>query len=281
MTAMADTAPPVSAAKASGSSFYTAMRILPPEKRDGMYAVYDFCREVDDIADEGGSDAERRAGLEAWRADIEALYAGRDAGQAAFLEVPVRRFGLRKADFLAVIDGMEMDVGAGVVAPDWRTLDLYVDRVASAVGRLSSPVFGLDFATGDRLAHHLGRALQLTNILRDLDEDAANGRLYLPREELEKAGINADLDDPADVVADPALDGACRAVAARAEEHFRAADDIMAKAPRALVKAPRLMGAAYHGVLKRLLIQGWAPPRRRVPISKLDLIAAYLRYGVF
>ncbi len=277
---MSDTTVEASAAKASGSSFYTAMKILPAEKRDAMYAVYDFCREVDDIADEGGTDDERRAGLNRWRADLGALYAGQPAGQAEFLKRPVERYGLRQDDFLAVIDGMEMDVGAGVVAPDWKTLDLYVDRVACAVGRLSSPVFGLDFQTGDALAHHLGRALQLTNILRDLDEDAAIGRLYLPREELEAAGMKADLHDPAKVLSHPALDKVCRAVAARAEEHFREADGIMARAPRAFVKAPRLMGAAYHGVLKRLLAQGWAPPRERVRISKLDLAGAYLRYGV-
>lgn len=265
---------------ASGSSFYTAMRILPPEKRDAMFAVYGFCRAVDDIADEGGTDAEKRAGLQRWRDDVDALYGGRPAGQAAFLAPHKELYPLRREDFHAVIDGMEMDVGAGLVAPDWKTLDLYVDRVASAVGRLSTPVFGLDAATGDALSHHLGRALQLTNILRDLDEDAAIGRLYLPREEMERAGVTADLSDPDAVLADPRLDAVCRAVAERAEQHFLEADRIMASAPRAAVRAPRLMGAAYHSVLKRLLTQGWAPPRKRVGISKMGLLGAFLRYGV-
>jgi presqualene diphosphate synthase len=269
-----------SEAKASGSSFYTAMRILPAAKRDAMYAVYRFCREVDDIADEGGTDEERRAGLEQWRRDMDAVFSGGEAGQAAFLVKPVKEYGLKRQDFQAVIDGMEMDVGAGVVAPDWKTLDLYVDRVACAVGRLSTPVFGLDSATGEALSHHLGRALQLTNILRDLDEDAAIGRLYLPREELEKAGMKADLSDPAAVLGDPAIDAVCRVVAARAETHFQDADRIMASAPRVAVRAPRLMGVAYHGVLKRLVAQGWAAPRTRVGVNKLGLVGAYLRYGV-
>lgn len=268
-------------AKASGSSFYVAMKILPPAKRDAMYAIYRFCREVDDIADEGGSEAEKRAGLNQWRADINALYRAAPAGQAAFLLAPTKEYGLRREDFHAVIDGMEMDVGQPVVAPDWKTLDLYVDRVACAVGRLSSRVFGLDSATGDALSHHLGRALQLTNILRDLDEDAAIGRLYLPREELEKAKVAADLSDPAAVLADPALDTVCRIVAARAEAHFGEADEIMADAPREAVKAPRLMGAAYHSVLKRLMAKGWAAPRKRVRVNKIGLVGAYLRYGVF
>ena len=100
------------------------------------------------------------------------------------------QFAMEKEDFLAVIDGMEMDLHGPIVAPDLATLDLYCDRVASAVGRLSTPIFGMAREPGRRLAHHLGRALQLTNILRDLDDDAAIGRLYLPRENLEKAGID-------------------------------------------------------------------------------------------
>ena len=92
-------------------------------------------------------------------------------------------------DFLAIIDGMDMDVAADIRAPDWATLDLYCDRVASAVGRLSTRIFGLEARDGEPLAEHLGRALQLTNILRDLDEDRELGRLYLPREALDKAGI--------------------------------------------------------------------------------------------
>jgi phytoene synthase len=268
------------ATKASSSSFYTAMKILPAPKREAMYAIYRFCREVDDIADEGGTDEQKRAGLAQWRKDVDALFRGSWAGQAEFLKGPVERYGLRRQDFYAVIDGMEMDVGQPIVAPDWKTLDLYVDRVASAVGRLSTPVFGLDAGPGEALAHHLGRALQLTNILRDLDEDAAIGRLYLPKEEMEKAHLETDLSNPARVLADPGLEAVCRAVAVRAERHFQEADAIMASAPRRAVRAPRLMGAAYHGVLKRLLEQGWTPPRERVRISKADLAKAFLKYGV-
>src|SRR5690606_25691971 len=156
-------------------------------------------------------------------------------------------------DFHAVIDGMEMDVGAGLVAPDWETLDLYVDRVACAVGRLSSPIFGLERQAGIDLAYHLGRALQLTIILRDLDEDAAICCLYLPREELQSAGIRTDLLHPAKFLSHLALDKVCRAVAAKAQEHFGAADRIMTSATRDAVRATRLMGVSYQGVLKRLL----------------------------
>jgi phytoene synthase len=197
--ARAELAPQQTRAIATRSSFYLAMRILEPPRRDAMYAIHAFCRAVDDIADEDGDRAARLAQLDAWRYELDELYAGRIRPRCGFLAEPVRRFRLDRADFEAVIDGMAMDVEADIRAPDWTTLDLYCDRVASAVGRLSVRVFGLaeeangadgGLPTGPKLlAYHMGRALQLTNILRDLDEDALRGRLYLPREALEEAGV--------------------------------------------------------------------------------------------
>jgi phytoene synthase len=166
---------------ASGSSFYWAMRLLPPEKREAMYAIYRFCRAVDDIADEATApDSSRTTELQAWRDAIAALYRGESSGNVGFLQPPVQHFALRERDFLSVIDGMEMDASGTMIAPDVATLGRYCDCVASAVGRLSIKVFGMEEEPGFALAHHLGRALQLTNILRDLDEDAELGRLYLP-----------------------------------------------------------------------------------------------------
>jgi phytoene synthase len=263
---------------AAGSSFYTAMRILPADKREAMFAVYAFCRAVDDIADEDGPKPARRAELDRWRADLDSLYAGTVTPLTAALAQPVARFGLRRRDFLAVVDGMQMDLDGDIRAPDWATLDLYCDRVASAVGRLSVRIFGLDDAAGETLSHHLGRALQLTNILRDLDEDAGIGRLYLPREELLAAGMS-DLGIAA-VLADPGLGTACQAVAARAAGHFVEATRIMVTAPRRAVRAPRLMAAAYGSILDRLRARGWAAPRTRVGADKLRLVFALLRYGV-
>ncbi len=265
---------------ASGSSFYTAMRILPAEQRDAMYAVYAFCRAVDDIADEEGPRGPRRAALQAWRDDIDRLYGGKVVPATADLAAPTRRFGLRREDYHAVIDGMAMDLEADIFAPDWATLDLYCDRVASAVGRLSVRVFGIQSESGDALAHHLGRALQLTNILRDLDEDAGRGRLYLPREALEDAGIAIDGRTADAILAEPALGKACDAVAARAAGHFGEANRIMSAAPRRAVRAPRLMEAAYRQVLRRLRERGWAPPREAVKVSKVRLLGALLRYGI-
>ena len=263
---------------AAGSSFYLGMRILPAAQRDAMYAVYGFCRAVDDIADAPGPRPGRLEALEAWRRDIEALFAGEVRANTTSLARPVQLFGLGKQDFHDVIDGMEMDIHADIQAPDWATLDVYCDRVASAVGRLSTRIFGLPDGDGQLLAHHLGRALQLTNILRDIDEDAAIRRLYLPREALVEAGMT-DL-TPAAVMAHPRLGEACVAVADRARTHFDEADRIMSRHPRRLVRAPRLMEAAYRSVLERTVKRGFEPPRQRVPTSKLRLVLALIRYGL-
>jgi phytoene synthase len=266
-------------AKVAGSNFYAAMKIMPPKHRAGMFAIYAFCRAVDDIADDqSGARPERAAALDQWRADLDALYAGGDPGQAAFLQEVVREFALEKADFIAVIDGMAMDVAGDIVAPDAATLDLYCDRVASAVGRLSVKVFGMEEGPGIALSHHLGRALQLTNILRDFDEDAAIGRLYVSSDALEAAGIS--VSDPQTVVADPRIDIAARVLAAEARAHYAAADRVMKTASQGQLRTPRLMREAYGRILERMMTVGWAPPRHRVSLSKAEKLWVLARYGL-
>jgi phytoene synthase len=263
---------------AAGSSFYAAMRILPRAQREAMFHIYSFCRQVDDIADSDGPREVRLADMQQWRRDIDALYDGHPPARVRDYVGPIKQFGMRKEDFIAVIDGMEMDIPADIRAPDEATLDLYCDRVASAVGRLSVRIFGVPEEEGVALAHHLGRALQLTNILRDLDEDAAAGRLYLPRETLLAAGIAET--EPRAVLANPALGAACAPLLKMADFHFRAARKIMARCGRKTVRAPMLMAEAYHPILARLTARGFAPPRTPIRTSKWRILIAVLRYGL-
>jgi phytoene synthase len=264
---------------ASGSSFYAAMRILPRERRLAMLAIYGFCRAVDDIADHAqASRPDRLRALEAWRSDIGAVYRGNPSPRVGALAPSIAAFDLQQADFIAVLDGMEMDVREDIRAPSLATLDLYCDRVASAVGRLSVRVFGVEQKPGIALAHHLGRALQLTNILRDLDEDAAIGRLYLPWETLSAAGIRSHA--PLEALSSPHLDLACAPLAASARQHFREADAIMATCPRRAVRCPRMMAEVYEAILDRLVAQGWSAPRRRVHAPKHRILFAMLRHGI-
>jgi phytoene synthase len=275
--ALADASDTAAAERASGSSFYNAMRVLPRAQREAMFEIYSFCRQVDDIADSSGPRGERREELARWRADIDALYAGKAVARTRGLQAPACNFGLRREDFHAVIDGMEMDVVGDIRAPDEATLELYCDRVASAVGRLSVRVFGMEERDGIALAHHLGRALQLTNILRDLDEDAAFGRLYLPAEALREAGIAAS--DPAAVLAHPALGKACGRIVERARGHFIEADAIMARNPRRTVRAPRIMGQAYRLILDSLVTRGWSHPRHPIHLPKSRLLWIIMRHA--
>ena len=280
MSALArQTVPPLQAIeKVRGSSFFNALRILPRAQREAMFEIYGFCRDVDDIADEPGPRDLRRRQLEDWRAEIAALYAGRSASRAG-LAAAIGIFGLKQEDFLAVIDGMMMDVVEDIRAPARAVLDLYCDRVACAVGRLSVRVFGMPEADGIALAAELGRALQLTNILRDIDEDAQIGRLYLPRETLAAAGIA--IADPVAAIGHPGIHAACLPLARDARGHFAQAHAIMQRAPRGAARTPRLMAAAYGAILDQLEARGWASPRARVRLGKWRMAALLLRHGLF
>jgi len=277
MTSEATATNPSYGATASGSSFYAAMRILPREQREAMFQIYSFCRQVDDIADSDGPRPERLAALQQWRDDIEALYKGDPPPRLRDYAASVRRFDLKQQDFLAIVDGMEMDVPRDMRAPDLATLDLYCDRVASAVGRLSVRVFGLGEADGVLLAHHLGRALQLTNILRDIDEDAAIGRLYLPAEELQRAGITST--DPIEVTSEPRVARVCASLVERARRQFEKADEIMRRNPKRVVRAPLIMSKYYRAILELLVARGFAPPRPPVRLNKIARIAIVLRHA--
>jgi phytoene synthase len=270
---------PTSAApRARGSSFYAAMRIMPRTQREAMFEIYGFCRAVDDIADEEGAREARIDQLQRWRTDIDAVYSGSTPPHLHGLARAVKTFDLLREDFIAVIDGMEMDVVSTIRAPDLATLDLYCDRVASAVGRLSVRVFQMEQQAGLALAYHLGRALQLTNILRDLDEDADIGRLYLPKEALLEADITTN--DPLTVISSPTIGRACASVVALAEQHFAKADAIMAASPRRAVRTPRIMAAAYRLILARMIARGWEPPRERVKLRRRQFLSILLRYAI-
>src|SRR2546423_3581968 len=264
-------------AKVSRSSFYLAMRLMPEERREAMFAIYAFNRAVDDIADEGNLTTEERVErLKSWRDAIDAIYAA--SGRPAKLAEVVTRFRLRREDFIAVIDGVAMDATGASFAPDLATLDLYCDRVASAVGRLCIKIFGMDERPGFQLAHPLGRALQFTNILRDLSEDAGLGRLYLPREILVEAGIHSC--NPPAVLTHRNIDAACREFALMAHEHYRQADAVLRAGMRGSLGPPRLMSAVYRRLLTKMEKAGWDAPQPRVHVGRGPLLLIALRQGL-
>ena len=264
----------------SGTSFYWGMRMLPLAKRKAMYAIYAFCREVDDIADGEAPVAAKLCELGDWRREVDALYAGRRPGGATALALvePVARFDLPASEFHAMIDGMEMDAGGAMQAPPLAELIRYCRCVAGAVGLLSIRVFGDHSGEVQSGALALGEALQLTNILRDLSEDAARGRLYLPKELLEQHRVRAR--EPIRTLRDPGLPAVCDAVAARAEARFADAGRHFDHGDRHALRPALIMMHVYRRTLDRLIARGWHRLEAPVRLTKPERLWLALRYGL-
>ncbi|MGQ0676914.1 MAG: presqualene diphosphate synthase HpnD [Rhodospirillales bacterium] len=263
----------------SGTSFYGAMRVLPREKRDAMFAVYAYCREIDDVADDPAPPAEKIARLEDWRAEIDRLFQGSPTFPTTkALLAPVRRFDLQKKDFLALIEGMEIDASETMRGPDLRRLEHYCACVAGAVGMLSIRVFGCAHGRARDLAWSLGQALQLTNILRDLKEDAERGRLYLPAEMLDRHAIASR--DPATVLAHPNLPTVCDELAALARRRFADAVAALKDCPRRQMRPAVVMMFVYRAILEQLMRRGWRALDRSVRVPKWQKLWYAFRYGV-
>ena len=272
----ADTAEIAARVRSAGSSFYWAMRLMDADRRQALFAIYAFCRAVDDIADSGAAAAEKMAALADWRERVQAIAAGDPKADALdrILAVASQSYGLRRADFEAVIAGMEMDAQGPPVAPSDETFDRYCDRVASAVGRLCVRVFGAPEEAGRDLAAHLGRALQITNIIRDVEEDAEMGRLYLPEPVLEEAGIAAR--EPPAVAADPALAAAKAILARRAAAEFKAAKAALEACETGDLRPAVIMMKVYERLFARLSARSFAPePKGR--LSRLRAKAEKIR----
>lgn len=269
--------------RTAGSSFYWAMRLVPRPRRLALYAIYAFCRDVDDIADGDLSREGKIVALGRWRQKIDELFTGRAADPITrVLMDAVQRFGLRRKDLVAVIEGVETDARGPVVAPSQEELDRYCDCVASAVGRLCVRVFG-ETEAGEKVAASLGTALQLTNILRDVDEDAAVGRLYLPKEILASEGL--DSMSPQAVARDVRLPRVMAKVGTLAERAFANAKLALTACDRAKMRPAVVMMMVYRRHLDRLRANGWRPLPPRSALSRaratVEKLWIALHYGLF
>ena len=262
----------------SGTSFYWGMRLLPPPKREAMFAVYAFCREVDDIADGEMPSEEKHQALNAWRDEVEALYEGHPKRPTSLaLLGPVSSFDLPKAEFQLMIDGMAMDADDAHSPPSMIELERYCRAVAGTVGLLSMSVFGQRGRDLDRGALALAEALQLTNILRDLHEDAERGRLYLPGELLVQYGIRGV--SALDIIQHSEIKGVCRALASRASKAFELADRLLAKGDKKKLRPALIMMHIYRRVLDKLIAADWRDLKKRVRLGKLERLRIALRHA--
>jgi squalene synthase HpnD/squalene synthase HpnC len=260
----------------AGSSFTKGMQILPAERRRAMYALYGFCRAVDDIADAPAPIADKRAELDGWRVELDRIYSGQ--GNYALgreLVDAVRRYDLPREEFDLILEGMTIDAAPSVRIADRRALSDYARRVAGAVGVLSCRIFGAPGPQSKEFAIYLGETLQLTNILRDVDEDAAIDRLYLPLDMIAAAGIATDQDIKA-IVADPRIAGICESLAAEVSEMYRRVPEIMPAQYRRELRSARIMQMAYGLVFQKLLARGWRNRSWRPRLSKREGLVTVL-----
>lgn len=263
----------------SSSSFVWGMRVLSGERRRAMYAIYAFCREVDDVADEPGEIEDKKQALADWREEIGRLYAGRPTRPTTrALLGAVERFSLPQDEFLAVIDGMETDAAPTVRMQTLDDLLNYCRRVAGAVGMLSVHAFGVPQDPGPRIAEALGSAFQLTNILRDLKEDSALMRLYVPLDLLGKHGVDA---EPLDAVfLHPQFADVCEELAELALGYYGEANRLIKELRSRRMRPAVVMMAVYRETLERLQARGWNQIDERIGLTRSRKIWIALRYGL-
>ena len=251
----------------SGSSFYYSFLFLPPDKRRAITALYAFCREVDDVVDECSDANVARTTLNWWRGQVAEIYGGKPQHPVAQALIPVvRQFNLAQEHLLEIIDGMEMDIDLPRY-PDFKSLQLYCYRVASVVGLLSAEIFGYSDRRTLEYAHDLGIAFQLTNIIRDVGEDARRNRIYLPMDELQQFGVTA-----ADILGARETENFHKLMAfqiERARHYYRQAIGHLPAADRKAQRAGLIMAAIYRATLDEVDASGCHVLKERVSLTPL------------
>ena len=249
----------------SGSSFYYSFRFLPPHKRRAITALYAFCREVDDVVDECSDANVARTTLNWWRGQVAEIYGGKPQHPVALALIPVvKQFNLAQEHLLEIIDCMEMDIDQPRY-PDFESLQLYCYRVASVVGLLSAEIFGYRDPRTLEYAHDLGIAFQLTNIIRDVGEDARRNRIYLPMEELQQFGVAA-----ADILNARETEEFHKLMAfqiERARRYYRQALDHLPAADRKAQRTGLIMAAIYRATLDEVEKSGCHVLKERVSLT--------------
>ena len=253
----------------SDSSFYWPMRLMPSKKRQAIFAVYAFCREVDDVADGNLSNQEKANLIKFWRTEIENIYKGKpNTNLGNSLAIPIESFSLEKQDFMDILDGMELDIDPQFSLINVSELENYCDKVACSVGRLSNDIFGLDKETGLALADCLGKALQLTNILRDVNEDFQEGKIFLPQDLLESH--NGSLCEIKKNICHPSVASSCRSIAKLAQYYYNNSRTIIKSCDRKIVKPALLMMLVYERLLNKLIKSNWSDMSGSVRVNKIE-----------
>jgi len=252
---------------ASGSSFYYSFLFLPRDKRRAITALYAFCREVDDVVDECSDVQVARTTLDWWRSQVAEIYGGKPQHPVAKALVPVvQQFNMSREHLLEIIDGMEMDLDQARY-PDFKSLQLYCYRVASVVGLLAAEIFGYTDRGTQKYAHDLGIAFQLTNIIRDVGEDARRNRIYLPMDELQQFGVTA-----AEILNAKETENFQKLMSfqiERAQRYYRQALEHLPEVDRKSQRTGLIMAAIYRATLEEVVASGCHVLKERVSLTPL------------
>lgn len=252
---------------ASGSSFYYSFMFLPPDQRRAITALYAFCREVDDVVDECSDEDVARTTLAWWRGQVAGIYDGQPQHPVCLALAPlVKQFNLPQEHLLEIIDGMEMDLNRRSY-DDFKSLQLYCYRVASVVGLMAAEIFGYSDRRTLKYAHDLGIAFQLTNIIRDVGEDARRGRIYLPLDELTQFGVS-----PGDILNARENEGfheLIRFQIERAQRYYQQAFEQLPAVDRKAQRTGLIMAAIYRTTLDEIVASGCHVLKERVSLTPL------------
>ncbi len=266
-------------AAASGSSFYYSFLFLPPERRKAIMALYAFCREVDDVVDECEDPALAATKLAWWRQEVDRLADGQPQHPVCqALQAAGKQFNLPREQLLEIIDGMEMDLQQARYL-DFKGLSLYCYRVASVVGLLAAEIFGLKDRQTLKYAHDLGMAFQLTNIIRDIGEDARRGRIYIPMDELKQFNVPA-----ADILNGRYSENFTALMQFQMERAERYYDQALAQLPAIDRKSQRpglIMAAIYRTLLREIKAENYQVLHQRIALTPVRKIWIAWKTWVF
>ena len=264
--------------KNSGTSFYWGMKLLDKNKKRAMFAIYAFCREVDDIADKEGTKKLKEKKLQIWKKKINLLYQNKSPSTSILRELSfaIDNYNLEKKDLYSVIEGMIMDVREKIQFPSKKKLNKYCYRVAVSVGLLSIKVFGLNSKFSKDYAFSLGMAFQLTNIVRDFSEDLEIERCYLPSEILKKYGIKKEISV---INKNPSLQNVLQEVLKEALRYFKKSDQLSKKLNKKQIIASEIMKFFYEALHKKMYNKK-VDLTRKVRLNPLDKFQIFLKFLV-
>ncbi len=264
--------------KKSGSSFYWGMKLLEPSKRRGMFAIYAFCREIDDIADNFGSRNKKKSKLRQWEKKIDLIFNKNNQKSSLLRELSysINQFKLRKEDFHSLIDGMRMDVEKKIQFPQKKDLQLYCKRVAVSVGLLSIRIFGLKSNLGQKYAFSLGMAFQITNIVRDFNEDLKIERCYLPLELIKKYKIEKNLKL---LKNNPNLQNILQDLLTEANMYFLESDKLSESFDKKNIVGSEVMKLFYRTLHKKMFKKK-IDLNKKISLNLIDKFIIFIRFAL-